>query len=104
VNCALFLSKTGNNEDGGVCRDGGKIEGSTRGSNSVSTESWGLTGLKTGAGETVRGCLRGMPRSRGEISSGGAANHYFIAAGEGLGAAALARVGFGGADYKFVED
>jgi hypothetical protein len=60
----------------------------------------GLTGLKTGDGETVAG-VEGDAESGGEVSGGGAANH-FIAASEGQGGSAGAS-GFGGADYDFVE-
>jgi hypothetical protein len=60
----------------------------------------GLTGLKTGSGETVAG-VEGDAESGGEVSGGGTANH-FIAASEGQGGGAGAS-GFGGADYEFVE-
>jgi hypothetical protein len=60
----------------------------------------GLTGLKTGVGETVAG-VEGDAESGGEVSGGGAANH-FIAASEGQGGGAGAS-GFGGADYDFAE-
>jgi hypothetical protein len=61
----------------------------------------GLTGLKTGAGETVAGVERDA-KIRGEVSGGGAADH-FISADEGEGGGAGVG-GFGGADYKFIED
>jgi hypothetical protein len=57
--------------------------------------------LKAGAGETVAGVERDA-EIRGEVSGGGAANH-FIAAGERQGSGAGVG-GFGGADYEFVED
>jgi len=61
----------------------------------------GLTGLKTGAGKTVVG-VEGNAEIWGEVSGGGAADH-FISAGKSQGGGAGAGGG-GGADYKFVED
>jgi hypothetical protein len=60
-----------------------------------------LAGLKAGAGETVAGVERDS-EIWGEVSGGGAADH-FIAACEGEGGGA-GTGGFGGADYEFVED
>jgi hypothetical protein len=60
-----------------------------------------LTGLKTGAGETVAGVER-YAEIWGEVSGGGAADHL-IAAGEGEGGGTGVS-GFGGAHYEFVED
>jgi len=90
----------GNDEDGAnaeVAGDGGvdaRVELGIDG-------KLGLTGLKTGAGETVAG-VEGDTEIWGEVSGGGAADH-FIAAKEGEGGGAGVG-GFGGADYEFVED
>jgi hypothetical protein len=90
----------GNDEDGADAEsagDGGVDAGIELGIDG----KLGLTGLKTGAGETVAG-VEGDAEIWGEVSGGGAADHI-IAAGEGQGGGAGAG-GFGGADYEFVED
>jgi len=61
----------------------------------------GLSALKTCAGKTVVG-VEGHAKIWGEVSGGGAADH-FISAGEGQSGGAGAG-GSGGADYEFVED
>ncbi len=60
-----------------------------------------LTGLKTGAGETVAGVERNA-KIRGDVSGGGSADH-FISADEGEGGSAGVG-GFGGAHYEFIEN
>jgi hypothetical protein len=61
----------------------------------------GLTGLKTGAGKTVAG-VEGNAEIGGEVSGGGAADHFIAASESQSGGAGESR--FGGADYEFVED
>jgi hypothetical protein len=90
----------GNDEDGAdaaAVGDGGVDAGVELGIDG----KLGLTGLKTGAGESVAN-VEGDAEIWGEVSGSGAANH-FIAADEGHGGGAGVG-GFGGANYEFVEN
>jgi hypothetical protein len=96
----VFHVQDGNDEDGADAKTAGD-NGIDAGIELGIDGKLGLTGLETGARESVVGIKRDA-EIRGEVSGGGAADHL-IAAGEGYGGGAGAG-GFGGADYDFVKD